>query len=82
MTAGMVRNAVQLGCLGPDQLKAFSRCWMRNYQGRYCGLTVTNLIANTRNLTTEEVGYYRIRSPIKPVTLEEIANHDIIDQEA
>ena len=55
---------------------------MRNYQGRYCGLTVTNLIANTRNLTTEEVGYYRIRSPIKPVTLEEIANHDIIDQEA
>jgi len=30
-------------------------------------------------LTPEEVGYYRIRSPIKPVTLEEIAHHDIIN---
>ena len=79
VTAGKVRDAVHLGCLGPNQLKAFSRCGMGNCQGRYCGLTVVNLIADTRNLPPEEVGYYRIRSPIKPVTLEEIANHDIID---
>jgi hypothetical protein len=30
-------------------------------------------------LPPADVGYYRIRSPIKPITLEEIANHDIIN---
>jgi len=79
VAAGKVRSAVRLGCLGPNQLKAFSRCGMGNCQGRYCGLSVVNLIADTRGLLPSEVGYYRIRSPIKPVTLEEIANHDIID---
>jgi len=74
-----VRGAVHLGCLGPNQLKAFSRCGMGNCQGRYCGHSVVNLIADVRDLTPEEVGYYRIRSPIKPVTLEEIAHHDIIN---
>jgi len=78
VTAGKVRDAIHLGCLGPNQLKAFSRCGMGNCQGRYCGLTALNLIADTRNIPPKEVGYYRIRSPIKPVTLEEIANHDII----
>lgn len=78
VTAGRVRSAVELGCLGPNQLKAFSRCGMGNCQGRYCGLTVVNLIADTRGLPHANIGYYRIRSPIKPVTLEEIANHDII----
>ena len=79
VTAGTVRGAVHLGCLGPNQLKAFSRCGMGNCQGRYCGHSVVNLIADVRDLTPEEVGYYRIRSPIKPVTLEEIAHHDIIN---
>ena len=79
VTAGKVRDAVSLGCLGPNQLKAFSRCGMGNCQGRYCGLTVVNLIAETRGLSPADVGYYRIRSPIKPITLEEIANHDIIN---
>ena len=78
VAAGRVRSAVQLGCLGPNQLKAFSRCGMGNCQGRYCGLTVVNLIADTRGLPHADIGYYRIRTPIKPVTLEEIANHDII----
>jgi len=78
VTAGTVRDAVHLGCLGPNQLKAFSRCGMGNCQGRYCGHTVVNLIADARQLAPQDVGYYRIRSPIKPVTLEEIARHDII----
>jgi len=79
VTASTVRNAVRLGCLGPNQLKAFSRCGMGNCQGRYCGMTVVNLIADTRGLSPAEIGYYRIRSPIKPITLEQIANHDTIN---
>ena len=42
-------------------------------QGRYCGLTVTTLLAEANRLTPDETGYYRIRPPLKPVTLGELA---------
>jgi hypothetical protein len=38
-----------------------------------CGLTVTELIALGTGLAPQEVGYYRIRPPIKPITLGELA---------
>lgn len=69
VTAGQVRGYVGLGCQGPNQTKAFGRCGMGPCQGRFCGLTVTELIAKARGVEPTAVGYYRIRSPIKPVTL-------------
>ncbi len=42
-------------------------------QGRMCGLTVTEVIADARRVSPAEVGYYRIRPPIKPLTLGELA---------
>ena len=42
-------------------------------QGRMCGLTVAEVIADARGKTAEEIGYYRLRPPIKPVTLGELA---------
>ena len=42
-------------------------------QGRLCGLTVVELIAECRGVPVSEVGYYRIRSPVKPVTVGELA---------
>jgi hypothetical protein len=42
-------------------------------QGRFCGLTVTELIARARGVPPAEVGYYRLRFPIKPITLGELA---------
>ena len=74
VTAGEVREAIKMGCLGPNQLKAFSRCGMGNCQGRYCGMTVINLFSEMVGQTPEQTGYFRIRSPIKPVTLSELAN--------
>lgn len=73
VTAGQIRSYVELGCQGPNQTKAFGRCGMGPCQGRLCGLTVTELIADARGLLPHEVGYYRIRPPIKPVTLGELA---------
>jgi len=67
--AGQIRGYVKLGCLGPNQTKAFGRSGMGPCQGRLCGLTVTELIAQARGAEPSEVGYYRIRSPIKPVML-------------
>lgn len=74
--AADIRRAVEEGAQGPNQAKAFTRAGMGNCQGRYCGLTMTNIIAAESGREPEEVGYYRIRSPIKPITLKELANHE------
>jgi len=73
VTAREVRKFVELGCVGPNQAKSFGRCGMGPCQGRMCGLTVTEVIADARNVSPAEVGYYRIRPPIKPLTLGELA---------
>jgi len=73
VTAGQIRKYVELGCQGPNQTKAFGRCGMGPCQGRLCGLTVTELIAAARGVPHDDVGYYRIRPPIKPVTIGELA---------
>lgn len=73
VTAEQVRKTVALGCPGPNQMKAFLRCGMGPCQGRFCGLTVSELIADERGVSPEEVGYYRLRFPTKPLTLGELA---------
>lgn len=76
VTAGEIRSYAKLGCLGPNQTKAFGRPGMGLCQGRYCGLTVTALLAGAHGQTMDETGYYRIRPPLKPVTLAELAAMD------
>jgi NADPH-dependent 2,4-dienoyl-CoA reductase/sulfur reductase-like enzyme len=76
VTAGQIRQYVELGCLGPNQTKAFGRCGMGPCQGRFCGLTVTEVIAQARGIEPPGVGYYRVRPPIKPVALGELAAAD------
>jgi NADPH-dependent 2,4-dienoyl-CoA reductase/sulfur reductase-like enzyme len=72
--AGEIRRLVnEQGCPGPNQMKAFVRCGMGPCQGRLCGLTVTELIAECRGVPQQEVGYYRIRPPVKPVTVGDLA---------
>ncbi|MEB8385899.1 FAD/NAD(P)-binding oxidoreductase [Rhodobacteraceae bacterium KMM 6894] len=73
VTAGDIRATAKLGCLGPNQTKAFGRAGMGPCQGRYCGLTVTHLLAEANGLTPDQTGAYRIRAPIKPVTLGELS---------
>ena len=71
--AGTLRAHVALGASGPNQAKAYGRCGMGPCQGRLCGLTVTEVIARATGRTPDEVGYYRIRAPIKPITLGQLA---------
>ena len=74
VSAGDIRRFVGLGCTGPNQTKAFSRAGMGPCQGRLCGLTVAQLIAAERQVAMEQVGYYHIRAPIKPLSLGELAS--------
>jgi thioredoxin reductase/bacterioferritin-associated ferredoxin len=73
VTAQQVTDTVGLGGYGPNQLKSFIRCGMGPCQGRFCGLTVSELIAEKRGVPPAEVGYYRLRPPVKPITLAELA---------
>jgi hypothetical protein len=54
-------------------MKAFLRCGMGPCQGRLCGLTVTELIAEQRGAAPQDVGYYRLRPPAKPISVGELA---------
>ena len=76
VTAGKIREYARIGCLGPNQAKAFGRAGMGPCQGRYCGLSVTQILAQENDQTPDETGYYRIRPPLKPVTLGELAMMD------
>ncbi|WP_414475096.1 FAD-dependent oxidoreductase [Microvirga sp. M2] len=73
ISAGQIRASVSAGAGGPNQMKVFLRCGMGPCQGRLCGLTVTELIAKERRKHPSEIGYCRLRFPIKPLKLRELA---------
>jgi NADPH-dependent 2,4-dienoyl-CoA reductase/sulfur reductase-like enzyme len=79
VSAGAIRSYVDLGCQGPNQTKAFGRCGMGPCQGRQCGLSVTEIIAQQRQVPQASVGYYRIRPPLKPITLAQLASEREFD---
>ena len=74
VSAGEIREIARLGCQGPNQAKAFSRCGMGPCQGRQCGSTVAALIAEVQGRKISDVGYYRVRPPIRPITLGQMGN--------
>ena len=74
VTAGRVAEAARAGAVGANQAKALTRCGMGPCQGRYCAPTVTALVARACGLAPADVGTFRQRFPIRPVTLGEIAS--------
>ena len=73
VTAEQVVAAAVAGCTGPNQAKAWLRCGMGPCQGRYCGVTVAELIAKARGVPVDAVGALRARFPVRPLTLGELA---------
>lgn len=76
VTAGELRARAVEGRPGPNQLKAFTRAGMGPCQGRQCGYAMAHIVAAAQGRPVEEVGFYRIRPPLKPVTLGELASLD------
>jgi thioredoxin reductase/bacterioferritin-associated ferredoxin len=73
VTAGRIREAVALGCMGPNQMKAFTRCGMGPCQGRMCGLPAAEIVARARGVDVEAIGTFNVRPPLKPLSLQELA---------
>jgi len=80
LTAGDIRQAAKLGQPGPNQIKAFTRAGMGPCQGRQCGYTIANILAKAHNRPVAEVGLQRVRPPLKPLTLGELATFNIEDE--
>lgn len=76
LTAGQIRAAARIGQPGPNQIKAFTRAGMGPCQGRQCGYTVAHILAGAQGKGVDQIGFYRIRPPLKPLTLGELASLD------
>ena len=74
VTFSAVKSSLEIDCKGINSVKSFTRCGMGNCQGRFCGLTLLEIMSEKTNIDIEELNYLKIRSPIKPVRIEEMAN--------
>ena len=72
-----IREVAKLGCMGPNQGKAFTRCGMGPCMGRQCGNTVSQLFAKYHNRSVDDIGHYRIRPPVRPLTVRQLSNLDL-----
>ena len=76
VTAAEVRAQVVYGRPGPNQVKAFTRAGMGPCQGRQCAYTVAHILAEAERRAVPDLGLYRARPPLKPITLGELAALD------
>lgn len=74
VTAGQIREAASLGCLGLNQLKAFTRCGMGPCQGRMCAPIAAQVMAQARGVAVPDIEPLRPRFPTRPVTVGEVAS--------
>ena len=77
VSVGQIREVAALGCMGPNQAKAFTRCGMGACMGRQCGNTVSQLFAKFHERNVGDIGHYRIRPPVRPLTLKQLSNLDL-----
>ena len=75
VTVAEIERVIAGGCPGPNQAKAFTRCGMGPCQGRMCAAVVSELFTGRRSSGSDAgtVAHYRIRPPIKPLTVGELA---------
>ena len=74
ITLADLEDALATGLGGPNQLKALTRAGMGPCQGRFCALTLQEIVARRTGQSMAETGHLRLRPPVKPITLAELAD--------
>lgn len=69
VTADAVRRAARAGCLGINQLKAYTRCGMGPCQGRMCAPVAIQVLAAARGVQVSVIEPLRTRFPTKPISV-------------
>jgi NADPH-dependent 2,4-dienoyl-CoA reductase/sulfur reductase-like enzyme len=82
LTAGELRAAARAGRPDANQTKSLTRAGMGPCQGRQCGYTVAHILAAEQGTPVEKISIYRVRPPLKPLTLGELASLDGLDGSA
>lgn len=73
VSAGAIRAAVTDGHHDSNQVKFITRCGMGPCQGRQCADSVSHIVAAATGSSPERSGRYRVRPPVKPLTLGQLA---------
>ena len=76
VTLAEIRALAAMGCTGPNQAKAFTRCGMGPCQGRFCAATMERVFAREQDSEPGLIGRFNARPPLKPVTLGQLASSD------
>jgi len=76
VTAGQIREAVQHGHDNSNQVKFFTRCGMGPCQGRQCSNAVAHIVADESGEAVADMGHFRGRPPVSPLTLGQLAALD------
>jgi len=77
LTAGQIREAIAQGACHPAQIKGQTRAGMGPCQGRMCAATIAEMIAASCSLDMPQVGTLRVRPPLKPLTIEQMAHLEL-----
>jgi len=79
VTLANIVNAMSKGYTLPVTVKNETRSGMGRCQGRMCGLTISEIIADRLGSSPGEIGYYTIRPMIKPVTVAQLGNMTVVE---
>ncbi|MBN9548746.1 MAG: NAD(P)/FAD-dependent oxidoreductase [Alphaproteobacteria bacterium] len=69
VTAGDVRQSVDLAGGEANRVKSLSRVGMGRCQGRYCHLAAVELVATQAGCTADAVGRFRGQAPVRPAPI-------------
>jgi len=73
VSAGQIRAAVADGHGDSNQVKFLTRCGMGPCQGRQCAEAVSHIVAVASGKAVQDIGHYRQRPPVNPLTLGQLA---------
>jgi NAD(P)H-nitrite reductase large subunit len=79
VTVGEAVEAIGEGATHVNEVKAWTRVGMGRCQGRMCGPTLAQLVAEGRGGDVAAAGFFTPRPPAKPVPLAALA-HDLTDE--
>jgi thioredoxin reductase len=73
VTVAELHEAIAQGSTDANRVKAYTRCGMGPCQGRLCGPVAAEVIARALGQRADQPGQFRVRLPVRPVPLAELA---------
>ena len=69
-----INQSIVQGALSLGKIKAFTRSSMGMCQGRFCSLSISQLLQHKYGVNEEKSLYNKIRMPVKPMSFKELSH--------